>query len=139
MPISCAVEQATRLVLKPTVTEPRPVAVTSSSYEPLSSENDTTPEALVVPDRTSGKRTAKSWLFLSGFTVAPGTLRVSVSWKRTATKEGLRGARKIMPSQQCTDEYVMQMKHRLTLRHTPAVGVESGREGLSLTTGASSV
>ena len=69
-----------------TVTEPKPVAVTSSSYMPLSSENDTTPEALVVPDRKSGKRKAKSWLFLNTAKVAPGTLRVSVSWKRTAKK-----------------------------------------------------
>jgi hypothetical protein len=45
----------------------------------------------------------------------------------------------IMPSQQCTNEYVKQMKHRRTVRYTHAVGVESGREGLSLTTRASSV
>jgi hypothetical protein len=64
-------------MLKPTVTEPKPVAVTSSSYVPLSSENDTTLEALVVPDRTSGKRKAKSWLFLNTVTVAPGTLSAS--------------------------------------------------------------
>ena len=75
-------------MLKSTVTDPKPVAVTSSSYDPLSSENDTTPETLVEPDRTSRKRKAKSWLFLNTVTVAPGTLRVSVSWKRTATKEG---------------------------------------------------
>ncbi len=81
-------------MLKATVTEPKAVAVTSSSYVPLSSENDTTPEALVVPDRKNGKQKAKSWLFLNTVTVAPGTLRVSVSWKRTAAKEGSRAAQK---------------------------------------------
>ena len=61
----------------------------------VSSENDTTPEALVVPDRKSGKRKAKSWLILNTVTVAPGTLRVSVSWKRTAARRNrLREAQK---------------------------------------------
>ncbi len=49
-------------MLKPTVTEPKPVAVTSL-VRAVSSENDTTPEALVV-DRKSRKRKAKSCALL---------------------------------------------------------------------------
>ncbi len=116
------------------------MAVTSSENVPLSSENDTHSKGVGGARQEERKRKAKSWFFLKTVTAALGTLRVSVSWKwRTAAKEGLRQARKIMSSQQCTDEYVRHMKHRLTVRHTHAVGVESRREGLSLTTGASSV
>jgi hypothetical protein len=100
-------------------TEPKPVAVTSSSFVPLSSENDTTPEALVVPDRKSGKQKGEVLALLEHSHGGAMHVEGQRQLEADCSKRRMREVRKKnISSQQCTDEQVKQMKQTYRQTHT---------------------